>query len=71
MAKNENSNCSYLTRRIGTTTYKVKVIFNDTEQETMEDKILRLIRNETVTKDGTCGIMSSTELSRQSERSAS
>ena len=58
MAKNENSNCSYLTRRIGTTTYKVKVIFNDTEQETMEDKILRLIRNETVKKDGTCGIMS-------------
>ena len=71
MAKNENSNCSYLTRRIGTTTYKVKVIFNDTEQETMEDKILRLIRNETVTKDGTCGIMSSPHMSRQSERSAS
>ena len=71
MAKNENSNCSYLTRRIGTTTYKVKVIFNDTEQETMEDKILRLIRNETVTKDGTCCIMSSPQMSRQSERSAS
>ena len=71
MAKNENSNCSYLTRRIGTTTYKVKVIFNDTEQETMEDKILRLIRNETVTKDGTCGIMESPQMSRQSERSAS
>lgn len=71
MAKNENSNCSYLTRRIGTTTYKVKVIFNDTEQETMEDKILRLIRNETVTKDGTCGIMSSPQMSCQSERSAS
>lgn len=71
MAKNENSNCSYLTRRIGTTTYKVKVIFNDTEQETMEDKILRLIRNETVTKDGTCGIMSSPQMSRQSERNAS
>ena len=71
MAKNENSNCSYLTRRIVTTTYKVKVIFNDTEQETMEDKILRLIRNETVTKDGTCGIMSSPQMSRQSERSAS
>ena len=71
MAKNENSNCSYLTRRIGTTTYKVKVIFNDTEQEAMEDKILRLIRNETVTKDGTCGIMSSPQMSRQSERRAS
>ena len=71
MAKNENSNFSYLTRRIGGTTYKVKVIFSDTEHETMEDKILRLLRNEAVTKDGTCGIMSSPQMSRQSERSAS
>ena len=71
MAKNESSNFSYLTRRIGTTTYKVKVIFSDTEQETMEDKILRLIRNETVTTGGTCGIMDSPQMSRQSERSAS
>ena len=48
MAKNENSNFSYMTRRIGGTTYKVKVVFSDTEKETMEDKILRMIRNETV-----------------------
>ena len=46
MAKNENSNFSYMTRRIGGTTYKVKVVFSDTEKETMEDKILRMIRNE-------------------------
>ena len=44
MAKNENSNFSYMTRRIGGTTYKVKVVFSDTEKETMEDKILRMIR---------------------------
>lgn len=37
MAKNENSNFSYMTRRIGGTTYKVKVVFSDTEKETMED----------------------------------
>ena len=71
MAKNENSNCSYLTRRIGTTTYKVKVVFSDTEKETMEDKILRMIRNEAVTTGGTCGIIDSPQMSRQSERSAS
>lgn len=35
MAKNENSNISYMTRRIGGTTYKVKVVFSDTEKETM------------------------------------
>ena len=45
MAKNENSNFSYMIRRIGGTTYKVKVVFSDTEKETMEDKILRMIRN--------------------------
>ena len=70
MAKNENSNFSYMTRRIGGTTYKVKV-FSDTEKETMEDKILRMIRNETVTTGGTCGIIDSPQMSRQSERSAS
>ena len=37
----------------------------------MEDKILRMIRNETVTTGGTCGIIDSPQMSRQSERSAS
>lgn len=55
MAKNENSNFSYMIRRIGDTTYKVKVVFNDTKKETMEDKIMRMIRNETVTTDRTYG----------------
>ena len=71
MAKNENSNFSYMTRRIGGTTYKVKVVFSDTEKETMEDKILRMIRNEVVTNDGTCDIIGVPQMSRQSERSAS
>ena len=70
MAKNENSNFSYMTRRIGGTTYKVKVVFSDTEKETMEDKILRMIRNEVVTNDGTCDIIGVPQMSRQSERSA-
>mgnify|MGYP001071694360 FL=1 len=72
MAKNEGTNnYSYMTRRIGGTTYKVKVVFNDSEGETLEDKILRIIRNETVTSDGTYGIIESPQMSRQSERSAS
>ena len=71
MAKNENSNFSYVIRRIGGTTYKVKVVFSDTEKETMEDKILRMIRNETVTTGETCSIIDSPQMSRQSERSAS
>ena len=72
MAKNaNNSNFSYMTRRIGATTYKVKVVFNDTSTETMEDKILRIIRNSADTTAERCDIMSPSQMSRQSERSAS
>ena len=71
MAKNENRNFSYMTRRIGGTTYKVRVVFNESGGETMEDKILRIVRNDMVTSDGTCGIMETPQMSRQSERSAS
>ncbi len=59
-----NKQVQYLTRRIGGTTYKVKVAFSETEKETMEDKILRIIRNEVVTNDGTCDIMSVPQMSR-------
>ena len=61
----------YITRRIGATTFKVKVVFNDTGQETMEDKILRIVRNEAMETGGFCGIMEAPQMSRQSERSAS
>ena len=44
MVKNENKNFAYTTHRIGGTTYKVKVVFNEGATETMEDKILRIIR---------------------------
>ena len=36
------------TKRIGSTTYKVSVHFSRTSKETMNDKILRLIKRETV-----------------------
>ena len=61
----------YITRRIGATTFKVKVVFNDTGQETMEDKILRIVRNEAMETSDFCGIMETPQMSRQSERSAS
>jgi hypothetical protein len=34
------------TKRIGSTNYKVNIHFSKTSHETMNDKILRLIRNE-------------------------
>lgn len=66
-----NQNFQYITRRIGATTFKVKVVFNDTGQETMEDKILRIVRNEAMETGDFCGIMGTPQMSRQSERSAS
>ena len=71
MVKSESNNYSYRTRRIGATTYKVKVVFNESGTETMEDKILRIVRNEVHTNDEKCDIMKSPQMSRQSERSAS
>ena len=61
----------FIIRRIGSTTYKVRVAFSETAAGTMEEKILRMIRNERDTNDGTCGIMEAPQMSRQSERSAS
>ena len=60
----------FIIRRIGGTTYKVRVVFNESGGETMEDKILRIVRNDMVTNDGTYGIMEAPQMSRQSERSA-
>ena len=53
----------FIIRRIGGTTYKVRVAFSETAAETMEEKILRMIRNEGVTNDGTCGIMEAPQMS--------
>ena len=66
-----DKNAVFLTRHIGNTTYKVRVYLSETAEETMEDKILRIVRNDMVTSDGTCGIMEAPQMSRQSERSAS
>ena len=67
----ENQNCQYMIRRIGSTTYKVKVVFSDNGGGTMEEKILRMIRNEVLQKVGERGTMDAPQMSRQSERSAS
>ena len=67
----QNKREQFIIRRIGGTTYKVRVVFNESGGETMEEKILRMIRKERVTNDGTCGIMEAPQMSRQSERSAS
>ena len=59
-----------LSRRIGSTYYKVNVHFSDQATQTMEDKLMHMIRNETVDIDENCDIMTVPQMSRQSERSA-
>ena len=39
-------NFYYINRRVGSTNYKVKVYFSSTENETMEEKILRMVKND-------------------------
>lgn len=46
-----------LSRRIGSTYYTVNVHFSDNAKQTMEDRILHMIRNETVDFDENCGII--------------
>ena len=47
----QNKREQFIIRRIGGTTYKVRVVFNESGGETMEDKILRIVRNDMVTGD--------------------
>ena len=63
------NNYTTMIRRIGSTTYKVKVYFKE-DGETIEDKILRIVRNEAFKNDEACAIISIPQMSRQSERSA-
>ncbi len=71
MAKNETENYSYMTRRIGSTTYRVKVFFDENSTESMEDKILRIVQNDLLEKKEKYDTMNVPQMSRQSERSAS
>lgn len=63
------NNYTTMIRRIGKTTYYVKVFCKESG-ETMEAKILRIVRNEAFKNDESCGIINLPQMSRQSERSA-
>lgn len=61
--KSENRQYQYMTRRIGSTTYKVKVVFGESG-ETMEEKILRMIQNEGSADGSGCAIIETPQMSR-------
>ena len=61
---------SIITRRIGSTTYKVKIFFKENGAETIEDKILQLIQREGLASPKKCDMIDVPQMNRQSERSA-
>ena len=65
------NNSNILIRRIGSTTYKVRAFFKEDGTDTMEDKIMRMIRREGLASPPDCGMMNVPQMNRQSERSAS
>jgi len=65
------NNGNILIRRIGSTTYKVRAFFKEDGTDTMEDKILQMIRREGLASPSECGMMNVPQMNRQSERSAS
>ena len=67
MTKNTSTT---MTRRIGSTTYRVRAFFKENGDETMEDKIMRLIQREGLASPTNCGMMDVPQMDRQSERSA-
>ena len=59
-----NENISYMTKRIGNTTYKVKIAFSENGTETMEDKIIRIIKNALLANGEKCDILNVPQVSR-------
>ena len=52
MTAEETQDCPTMQVRIGTTTYIVKLHFNENAKETLEDKIKRLIQDEVLKMAG-------------------
>ena len=52
------------TKRIGTTTYKVNVHFNQNATETMEEKFIRVISHYPLANGEKCGIINVSQMSR-------
>ena len=64
MENSRNSTTFTLSRRIGSTNYRVNAHFSENEAETLEDKIFRIIQNEVLETDSECGTIKSPQMSR-------
>ena len=66
----ERNGTAVLYRRIGSTTYKLRVHLSDTAQETIDDKILHLLQYEAVTNPPPCGTIATPQMSQPLEGSS-
>ena len=64
MENSRNSTTFTLSRRIGSTNYRVNAHFSENEAETLEDKIFRIIQNEVLETGSECGTVKSPQMSR-------
>ena len=71
MENNRTTTAFSLSRRIGSTNFKVNAYTSGTSAETIEDKIFRLVRNEVLDSGERYTILNTPQMSHQSERSAS
>ncbi len=59
-----NKDYVFMSKRIGTITYKVKIYCNNNSTETIEDKILRIITNHPLANGRNCDILNMSQMSR-------
>ncbi|MCD7880705.1 MAG: transposon-encoded TnpW family protein [Clostridiales bacterium] len=64
------NNSFHMTRHIGSTNYKVKIVLAENGKETMAEKILRMMQNEMLEPEADRGILDLSQASLQSGRSA-
>jgi hypothetical protein len=57
-------------RRIGGTVYKVRVFTSEKSTDNVNDKIIRLIKNQAVAGEGICGSMDIPQMSQPPEGSS-
>ena len=60
----------YFTKRVGKTTFKVSVAFSENNNETFEEKTLRLVQNEALENAPKYGTIEAPQTSCTSGRSA-
>jgi|GEM_PF-1689543 len=68
MREKDNAQSSRFCKRIGSTLYEVNVYFNEAAKESLEDKIFRLISNETLKNGGKYGNVEMLQTERLPER---